>query len=57
MEEIGDRNGVTYVGTITRDKNEALELAQAEFSLMEVSTAAMVFGRHGCTNHRANDDG
>ena len=44
MEEIGDRNSVKYVGTITCDEKEALELAQAEFGLMGVSTAAMVFG-------------
>ena len=44
MDAINDRNSVIYIGTITCDKNEALELAQADFSLMGVSTRAMVFG-------------
>ena len=44
MEAISDRNSVRYIGTITCDKNEALELAQADFSLKEVSTRAMAFG-------------
>ena len=44
MEAISDRNSVRYIGTITCDKNEALELAQADFSLMGVSTKAMVSG-------------
>ena len=43
MEAISDRNSVRYIGTITYDKNEALELAQADISLMGVSTSAMVF--------------
>ena len=57
MEEIG-RNSARYVGTITCDKNDALELAQTELSLMGVSTAAMgwYLDRHGCTNHHAEDD-
>ena len=32
------------IGTITCDKNEALELAQADFSLMGFSSRTMVFG-------------
>ena len=44
LEAISDRNSVRYVGTITCDKNEAVELAQADFSLMGVSARAMVFG-------------
>ena len=44
MEAVNGRNSVRYIGTITCDKNEALELAQADFSLMGVSTRAMVFG-------------
>ena len=44
MEAISDRNSVRYFGTITCDKNEALELAQTDFSLMGVSTRATVFG-------------
>ena len=44
MEAISDRNSVRYIGTITCDKNEALELAQADFSLLGISTRAMVFG-------------
>ena len=43
VEAISDRNSVRCIGTITCDKNEALELAQADFSLMGVSTRAMVF--------------
>ena len=31
MEAISDRNSVRYIGTITCDKIEALELAQADF--------------------------
>ena len=44
MENAGDRDSVKYVGTITCDEEEALVLAEAESSLMGVSTAAMVFG-------------
>ena len=43
MEAIRDKNCVRFSVTITCDKNEALELAQADFSLMGVSTRAMVF--------------
>ena len=43
-EAISERNSVRHVGTITCDKNEALELAHADFSLMEVSTTGTVFG-------------
>ena len=39
MEAIRDK-----IGTITCDKNEALELAQADFCLMRVSTRAMIIG-------------
>ena len=34
LEAVNGRNSVRYIGTITCDKNEALELAQADFSLM-----------------------
>ena len=44
MEAINNRHSVRFIGMITCDKNEALELAQADFSLMGVSTRAMVFG-------------
>ena len=44
MEAISGRNGVSLFGPITCDKNGARELAQADFSLMGVSTRAMVFG-------------
>ena len=44
MEAISDRNSVRHFGVITCDKNEALELVQADFSLVGVSTRAMVFG-------------
>ena len=38
MEAIRDRNSVRYIGTIKCDKNEALELAEADFRLMGIST-------------------
>ena len=33
MEAISERNSVRYIGMITCDRNEAPELAQADFSL------------------------
>ena len=39
-KSISDKNSVRYISTITCDKNETLELAQADFSLLGLPTRA-----------------